>query len=326
MVSTLNPVGQMFPPTPNPEPAETLASGNGVPKPTTPEVGEHLSWMIEHDRALRTYLPETSGETTDVKEVVLSGRDLSIAEVVAVAYHRVPVRISQDPTVRSQVDASVEFLRQHLAEDNIVYGINTGYGGSADTRSNNFADMQRALIQHHNSAVLLSSDIGRGTDHSDHLASLKKHDLPRPIVRGSMLARCNSLLRGHSAVRFSVIETIVTLLNKDFIPIVPLRGSISASGDLTPLSYIAGTLEGNSDIFLDCRVAASKDGERVILPANKALARAGLTRIVMDPKEGLGLMNGTAVSCAAGSVALHEAQYLVLASEILTAMCTEALR
>lgn len=74
------------------------------------------------------------------------------------------------------------------------------------------------------------------------LGHLPKHCLPRPIVRGAMMARCNSLMRGHSAVRREVIGAMLNLLNLDFIPVVPLRGSISASGDLTPLSYIAGAL------------------------------------------------------------------------------------
>lgn len=185
-------------------------------------------------------------------------------------------------------------------------------------------NMQRALLQHQNSAVLLPSDLGReDAELSSSLSSLKGHSLPRTVVRGAMLARCNSLMRGHSAVRLSVIEVIATLLNRDFVPIIPLRGSISACGDLTPLSYIAGALEGNSDIYLDCRM---EGGKRETLSADQALHSIGLVPTTLMPKEGLGLMNGTAVSCAAGTLALHETQYLVLASQVLTAMCTEALR
>jgi phenylalanine ammonia-lyase len=138
-----------------------------------------------------------------------------------------------------------------------------------------------------------------------------------------MLARINSLLRGHSAVRLVVVENIATLLNHDFVPVIPLRGSISASGDLSPLSYIAGALEGNHDIFLDCRMS---NGKREILSADKAIQLAGLTPTTMMPKEGLGLMNGTAVSVAGATMALHETQYLALSTQVLTAMCTEAMR
>jgi len=138
-----------------------------------------------------------------------------------------------------------------------------------------------------------------------------------------MLARINSLLRGHSAVRLVVVENIATLLNHDFVPVIPLRGSISASGDLSPLSYIAGALEGNHDIFLDCRMP---NGKRQVLSADRAIQLAGLTPTTMMPKEGLGLMNGTAVSVAGATMALHETQYLALSTQVLTAMCTEAMR
>jgi phenylalanine ammonia-lyase len=184
--------------------------------------------------------------------------------------------------------------------------------------------MQRALIQHQNSGVLLPSDIGQTSDDFDESSlDLKSHNLPRPIVRGTMLARINSLLRGHSAVRLVVVENIATLLNHDFVPVIPLRGSISASGDLSPLSYIAGALEGNHDIFLDCRMP---NGKRQIMSADRAIQLAGLTPTTMMPKEGLGLMNGTAVSVAGATMALHETQYLALSTQVLTAMCTEAMR
>nr|POF17592.1 phenylalanine aminomutase (l-beta-phenylalanine forming) [Quercus suber] len=255
--------------------------------------------------------------------------------------HNIPVQLSRDVKSRSRVDASVDFLRNHLKDGNIVYGrghaqdtlrlgskliamhagINTGFGGSADTRSQDFFSVQRGLVQHQNSAVLLASDIGQ--EPSEFLSDLDKHRLPRAVVRGSMLTRCNSLMRGHSAVRFSLIEILVELLNRDFVPIVPLRGSISASGDLCPLSYIAGSLEGNTDIYLDCRMS---DGKRNVLNAHEALKEAGLAPITMLPKEGLGLINGTAVSAAIGALVLHETQYLLLCSQALTGMATEALR
>ena len=137
-----------------------------------------------------------------------------------------------------------------------------------------------------------------------------------------MLARCNSLMRGHSAVRLEVIEKILALLKGDFIPIIPLRGSISASGDLSPLSYIAGTLEGNPDIFVQC----GQGYNSAIVSADQALKAARIGPVILGPKEGLGLLNGTAISCSAAALALHDAQHLILMTQILTAMATEALR
>lgn len=134
-----------------------------------------------------------------------------------------------------------------------------------------------------------------------------------------MLTRCNSITRGHSAVRVSVGETILQLLNKSIIPVVPLRGSISASGDLSPLSYIAGTIEASPDIYV--RLADGK-----VTSAAEALQDAGITPVVLGPKEGLGLLNGTAFSAATASLALHQAQDVALLSQIFTAMAVEALQ
>ena len=145
--------------------------------------------------------------------------------------------------------------------------------------------------------------------------------MPADWVRGTMLIRCNSLLRGHSAVRLSVIETLGKLLEIDMLPLVPLRGSISASGDLSPLSYIAGAMEGNPDVL----VWSGQGCARRLLPANEALLAAGIAPVVLGPKEGLGLINGTAVSTAVAALALSEANHLVVLAQILTAMTVEAL-
>lgn len=136
-----------------------------------------------------------------------------------------------------------------------------------------------------------------------------------------MVARCNTLMRGQSAVRIEVIEKILVLLRLDMIPVIPLRGSISASGDLSPLSYIAGALEGNPDISVQC----GGQHNHATVSANQALELAGISPVTLGPKEGLGLLNGTAVSCSAAALALYDAQNLTLMTQVLTAMATEAL-
>ncbi|KAL2061908.1 hypothetical protein VTL71DRAFT_7286, partial [Oculimacula yallundae] len=145
--------------------------------------------------------------------------------------------------------------------------------------------------------------------------------MPESWVRGAMLVRCNSLLRGHSAVRLDIIRSILKLLEHDLIPLVPLRGSISASGDLCPLSYIAGTLEGNPDV----RVWCGSGKARSLVPADQALKSAGLPPVQFGPKEILGILNGTAFSVSVASLAHHQAEILAILSQILTAMGVEAL-
>lgn len=211
---------------------------------------------------------------------------------------------------------SVDLLNEKLARGEIVYGVNTGFGGSADSRTTNYIALQKALIQHHNAAVLIPSDRGRESSHLS--SSLKSHSIPVPVVRAAMLVRCNSLLRGHSAVRPEVIEYICTFLRSSITPVVPLRGSISASGDLTPLAYIAGALEGNPDISVH-----KSNGD--IVRADQVLKELNLKPLEFGPKEGLGLLNGTAFSCGAASLVLFEANQLVLLSQLLTAMGSEAM-
>lgn len=147
--------------------------------------------------------------------------------------------------------------------------------------------------------------------------------MPEEWVRGAMLVRCKSLLAAHSAVRFEIIELLMVLLNNDMIPLVPLRGSISASGDLQPLSYIAGVLEGNPDCYVWTKDAGRG---RILIPADVALEQSRHKSITFGPKEGLGVLNGTAVSTAVAALALQESHLLAIFSQVLTAMGAEALR
>jgi phenylalanine ammonia-lyase len=152
-------------------------------------------------------------------------------------------------------------------------------------------------------------------------SAIAKLSMPEEWVRAAMVVRCNSVLRGHSAVRLEVIQAIVNLLEHNLVPLVPLRGSISASGDLCPLSYIAGVLEGNPDV----KVWSGSRNERKLIPANEALQQAGLSSVDFGPKEILGLINGTAFSTGVATLAQHQADLLALFAQVLTAMGVEAL-
>jgi phenylalanine ammonia-lyase len=136
-----------------------------------------------------------------------------------------------------------------------------------------------------------------------------------------MLVRENQTIRGHSAVRVEVMQTLNELICKDLIPLVPLRGSISASGDLMPLSFIAGALQGCPDISIRTK---KKTGYE-LLPADQALKKAKIKPIVLGPKEGLGLINGTAPSAALASLVLYETHHLAVLSQCLTILASEAL-
>lgn len=136
-----------------------------------------------------------------------------------------------------------------------------------------------------------------------------------------MVTRANSNIRGHSAIKLSVAEAIIKLVSHDCTPFIPLRGSISASGDLMPLSYMAGSVMGNPDI----QVQVGKGKDRVILTADKALQRFGMQPTVLGAKEGLSLINGTAPSAAVASLAIYDTNNLAVTCQLLTAMTAEGL-
>lgn len=174
-------------------------------------------------------------------------------------------------------------------------------------------------MQHTQSAVLTGIN---GWKDGDGIESISSHSMPSSWTKATMLVRCNSNIRGHSAMSLRVVNTIIELLRRDITPIVPLRGSISASGDLMPLSYVAGAIQGNPDVFV--RMSSFK-GQNEIISSQRALERAGIDPVVLGPKEGLSLINGTAPSAAVASLALHDTQRLAVLSQLLTALASEAL-
>ncbi|KAL4979764.1 L-Aspartase-like protein [Aspergillus desertorum] len=264
--------------------------------------------LSEYTRSVLSSFRDLEAAAKEGQTVQLNGYSLRLSDAVAVSKYGARITVTDDLSVLSRMEDSVALLDKRLAEGRVVYGVNSGFGGNADTRTSAHEDLQKALIQHHNTAVVLPLDKGQGC--SSILRSLSAHSIPTPIVKAAMVARCNSLIRGHSAVRLEIIT-----------PVVPLRGSISASGDLTPLAYIAGALEGSSDIYVHC--GERKNNE--IVTADKALKELGLEPLTFRPKEALGLLNGTAFSTGAASLVLFEANQLILLTQVLTAMATEAL-
>ncbi|MCJ1419775.1 hypothetical protein MMC32_006131 [Xylographa parallela] len=145
--------------------------------------------------------------------------------------------------------------------------------------------------------------------------------MPESWVRASILIRINSLASGHSGVRPILINSLLELLKNDITPRIPLRGSISASGDLVPLAYIGGTLEGKRGTM----VWVGPKAERRVVTADVALETSHLKPIRLGPKEGLALINGTAVSCGVAALAMYEVNNLAILSQVLAAMSVEAL-
>lgn len=218
----------------------------------------------------------------------------------------------------------------------IIPGIKTGFGGSANTRTKAaiklkedlLSGLQYGIISKANSTVA-ETDYGKNDQEGgvSRLALPLNHRtstvMPESWVRASILVRLNSFAHGVSGVTASTVETLLRLLNHNLIPRVPLRGSISASGDLSPLAYIAGVLEGKPSLRV--YVGERESDQRRLERADRALNRHSITPIILTAREGLALVNGTSVSAAVAALAMHEALGLVALSQILTAMSVEAL-
>ncbi|RSL56460.1 hypothetical protein CEP53_006774 [Fusarium sp. AF-6] len=250
-------------------------------------------------------------------KVILDGDNLDIASLIAVARYGIKPEISTDERLARRIALSVDALAEYLSHEYVVYGVNTGFGGSADVRTDDWLENQIGVLQHTQSAIITIFDKNPGSN-SERDPS---HVMPPEWVRGAILARANQNMRGQSSVRLEVLEKLVNLLHYEITPMVPLRGTISASGDLMPMSYIAGAVTGNPDVFV--QVGQGKSAK--VMPSSEALQNSGLSPSGLGPKEALGLINGTAPSVSVASLVLHDAQQLAVLAQLLTAFASESM-
>ena len=194
------------------------------------------------------------------------------------------------------INASSELIQKIVAKGDAAYGINTGFGKLAKTR---IPDEQLELLQRN---LILSHSVGTGELISDE------------VVRLILAMKIASLARGFSGIRASVIDSLIAMFNADIMPAIPVKGSVGASGDLAPLSHMTLALMGEGVV----RVAGQ------MLPAAQALAKAGITPVVLAAKEGLALINGTQVSTALALNGLFLAERLLEAATITGAMAVDA--
>ncbi|KAH9908163.1 phenylalanine and histidine ammonia-lyase [Xylariomycetidae sp. FL2044] len=274
----------------------------------------------------------SSGST---QPIVLTGHDLTIADVILIARYNVYPDISASAT--EALDTSLSALETEVEHGQVIYGVNTGFGGSADARTQQVVELQQSLVRELHYGILppgprdprRASTAAAAAAAADSSWSNHCYDLaldgfsdgsfvPWSWARATIAIRINTLISGASGVRPVIVRRMRDLLKHDVIPMIPLRGSISASGDLSPLSYVGGAILGKSTIRV-----LSKDPDAVY--ADVALARAGLEPVKLQMKEGLAITNGTAISNAVAAIALHDAHTLALFGQILTAMTVEAL-
>lgn len=237
--------------------------------------------------------------------IQLDGEHLTIEQVIAVARHLHPVALS--PSARPRIDASRAWVDELIARGApTVYGINTGFGVFANVpiRPDQSARLMRNLI--------LSHSAGVGTP------------LDEQVVRAAMLIRANTLAKGLSGVRASIIETLLEMVNRGVHPVIPAKGSVGASGDLAPLSHLALVLSRDEEDREDQSGEAVYRGER--MSGKRAMELAGIPRLELQAKEGLALNNGTTVSAAMAALAVADAENLAAHAEVAAALALEAIR
>lgn len=212
----------------------------------------------------------------------IDGTSLRLSDIDAVARGRAEVRLTDDARVLARVAASREVIAGAVARGEQIYGVTTLFGGMADIHVSReqLIDVQRIALWQHKSTT--------------------GPRLPEADVRAAMLLRANSLMRGASGVRIELIERLVAFLNAGAAPHVYQRGSIGASGDLVPLTYIGASILGLSPEFL-----VDMGGDT--LDCVTVLERLGFVPIDPEPKEGLALNNGTGASTGVAANAVNRA-------------------
>jgi histidine ammonia-lyase len=228
--------------------------------------------------------------------LLLTGRDLTIDHVVEVARGRRRVELA--PEAADRMRASRAVIERLVSDGATAYGVTTGFGDLADVRiePGQTADLQHNLVRSHAAGV--------------------GEPLPDDVVRAMLLLRANALAVGLSGVRVEVVELLLAMLNAAVHPIVPSRGSLGASGDLAPLAHLALVAIGEGEATLD----GAGPG-----PGGEVLARARLSPVRLEAKEGLVLLNGTQLMAAIGALMHHDAFRLALTADVIGAMSLEAM-
>ena len=236
--------------------------------------------------------------TTATEAPVFGQGHLSIEQIVALAERRVESRLDDDAGFRARIARGAQFLDTLLDKEGVIYGVTTGYGDSCVVAVP--LEHVEALPRH------------LFTFHGCGLGKL----LDPQATRAVLAARLRSLSHGVSGVRLELLERLHAFLEQDILPLIPEEGSVGASGDLTPLSYVAATLAGEREVLWR--------GER--RSAAEVHAELGWQPLVLRPKEALALMNGTAVMTGLACLAYVRADYLLKLATRITALNVIALQ
>lgn len=236
--------------------------------------------------------------TLSAPAIEIGPQRLSIEDLLTISIDGAPVSLSTDPAFQARIVAGAQYLEHLLADGGQIYGVTTGYGDSCTVGvpPELVAELPLHLTRYH------------GCGYGAHLS-------PEATL-AVLVARLNSLARGYSGVRPILLERLALMINRRILPRIPEEGSVGASGDLTPLSYVGAVLVGEREVFFESRLQSAAEVWRQL----------GLTPLTLAPKEGLALMNGTAVMTGLAGLAFIRADYLSRLCCRITALASLALR
>ncbi len=229
------------------------------------------------------------------REISLGMDGLTIEDVIAIAREGAKARLTTK--AEGRIRAARNLVEEWVRDERVIYGITTGFGAlcnvainKADTRQ-----LQENILKSH------AAGVGDALDES--------------AVRAVMTLRVKDLARGRSGIRLETVRQVLEMLNRGVLPVIPEKGSVGASGDLSPLAHLALVVIGMGEALFE--------GQR--MPGADALGRCGLEPVRLEAAEGLALVNGTQVSTGIGCMAVYDASRLSKLSDIAAAMSLEVL-
>jgi histidine ammonia-lyase len=203
-----------------------------------------------------------------------------------------------DNVARQKINQSQQYVAQIAAQDEMVYGINTGFGilshkkiSEEDTRT-----LQYKILQSHS--------VGVG------------HPIPKPIARLMLITKLHALAQGYSGVQLSTLERILWHIDHNVIPVVPEKGSVGASGDLAPLAHLFLPLIGLGEVWY----------KESIIKTAELFQQESIQPVTLGPKEGLALINGTQFILSYAVADLQRLYNCLEVADIIGAMSLEALQ
>ena len=230
----------------------------------------------------------------DQTKIIFTPGKATLVELETIYRHGTPARLAD--SARPKIEKAAAVIEKAAAGDSAVYGVNTGFGKLAKTRiaPEDTSTLQRNLILSHASGV--------------------GDPLSENVVRLIMTLKLLSLGRGASGTKWETVDLLQQMLAKGVVPVIPGQGSVGASGDLAPLAHLTAVMIGEGEAYYE--------GER--LSGRAALDRAGLTPIILGPKEGLAMINGTQTSTALALAGLFDSWRLAKSALVTGALSTDA--